>query len=102
MQGISTYWIRETLKSTKKIKISTSWRLTKFEHALDVICSSETSEMAPLTDSKQQDRLLQGMIELYDNQVLTDVILVAEGKGIACHRSVLAASSLYFRYDCSL
>ncbi len=55
------------------------------------------SEMAPLTDSKQQDRLLRGMIELYDNQMLTDVILVAEGKDIACHRSVLAASSLYFR-----
>ncbi|KAI0226677.1 Kelch-like protein 40 [Lamellibrachia satsuma] len=53
--------------------------------------------MAPLTDSKQHERLLCGMIELYDNQTLTDVILMAEGKEIACHRSVLAASSPYFR-----
>ncbi|XP_067649785.1 kelch-like protein 41 [Haliotis asinina] len=47
--------------------------------------------------NSQQQHLLEGIQELFTSKELTNVILVAEDKDLHCHRSVLAASSPYFR-----
>ncbi|KAJ8313496.1 hypothetical protein KUTeg_008057 [Tegillarca granosa] len=49
-----------------------------------------------LTINKQQQKLLQGIYQLYKENQLYDVILVVEGKEYPCYKNVLAASSQYF------
>ena len=43
------------------------------------------------------DSLLQGFKSLYDSQLLCDLTLVAEDKSFLVHKTVMAASSDYFR-----
>ncbi|KAL8576311.1 hypothetical protein ACOMHN_006234 [Nucella lapillus] len=47
--------------------------------------------------NSQQQRVLQGLQDLYASGMLTDVTLVAGDTHVHCHRTVLAASSPYFR-----
>jgi len=46
---------------------------------------------------QQNERLFNGLREMYNNKFLFDYVLVVEGKGIPCHKCVLYASSPYFR-----
>jgi len=46
---------------------------------------------------QQNERLFNGMKEMYNNKFLFDYILVVEGKGVPCHKCALYASSPYFR-----
>ena len=46
----------------------------------------------------QQQQLLSGLLELHRNQQLVDVTICAENEKFPCHKTVLAASSPYFRY----
>nr|XP_056720959.1 kelch-like protein 2 [Euleptes europaea] len=44
-----------------------------------------------------KNHIIQGIKQLYENQQLCDVTLVAEGRKFPCHRAILASASLYFR-----
>ena len=46
---------------------------------------------------QQNERLCNGLKEMYNNKFLFDYVLVVEGKGVPCHKCVLYASSPYFR-----
>jgi len=46
---------------------------------------------------QQNERLFNGMKEMYNNKFLFDYVLVVEGKGVPCHKCALYASSPYFR-----
>ncbi len=46
---------------------------------------------------RYQARLLKGIQKLFKPDKLTDVVLVAEGQTIPCHKVMLAAASEYFR-----
>lgn len=54
------------------------------------------AEEIPRLD-QQDERLVQGLADMYFNKFLFDFVLVVEGKGIPCHKCVLYASSPYFR-----
>uniref|UniRef100_UPI00358EB069 kelch repeat and BTB domain-containing protein 2 isoform X1 n=2 Tax=Myxine glutinosa TaxID=7769 RepID=UPI00358EB069 len=63
------------------------------EHAM-----SEEEEPSVVQVSTQYAvSLLEKLHGFYERSVLTDVVLVAEGAEFPCHRTVLAASSAYFR-----
>ena len=48
-------------------------------------------------DEERSDSCLRGFLALYDQQLLCDVTLVAQGQDFQCHRAMLAASSPYFQ-----
>ena len=48
-------------------------------------------------DEERSDACLRGFMTLYEQQVLCDVTLVAQGQDFQCHRAMLAASSPYFQ-----
>ncbi|XP_046350068.2 kelch-like protein 41 [Haliotis rufescens] len=66
-----------------------------FHCIADIFRSNYASRKS--TMNSQQQHLLEGIQELFTCKELTNVILVAEDKDLHCHRSVLAASSPYFR-----
>ncbi len=49
-----------------------------------------------LCDNTYQQRTWSGMGELFQSEKLSDVMLMAEGQSIACHKFLLAAASEYF------
>ena len=48
-------------------------------------------------DGKRSDACLRGFGALFEQQVLCDVTLEAQGEGFGCHKAMLAASSPYFQ-----
>ncbi len=58
------------------------------------------------SDGNYQARVWKGMGKLFQQETLSDVMLMAEGRSIPCHKFLLAASSEYFHnrlaggFDC--
>lgn len=42
--------------------------------------------------------LLEQLKSFYEQQLLTDIVLIVEGTEFPCHKMVLATCSSYFRY----
>ncbi len=51
-----------------------------------------------ISDSAYRPEIWNGMGKLFQQETLSDVMLMAEGQSIACHKFLLAAASEYF-YD---
>ncbi|XP_070539049.1 kelch-like protein 24a [Ptychodera flava] len=66
---------------------------THIETAMDPLDKSRLH----FTDQVYSKYLVNGFNELWKNKVLTDVVISVTGRDFQCHKSVLAASSTYFR-----
>lgn len=58
---------------------------------------SQTETSLQFCDAKRSDACLRGFSSLYDQQILCDVTLEAQGQSFPCHKAMLAASSPYFQ-----
>ncbi len=60
-------------------------------------CSIATKEFGSGTsDCNYQSRVWKDMGKLFQHETLSDVMLMAEGQSIPCHKFLLAAASEYF------
>ncbi len=55
-----------------------------------------------ISDSAYRQQTWTGMGRLFQQEKLSDVMLMAEGQSIPCHKFLLAASSQYFHNRCVL
>ena len=64
--------------------------------------SSPRDQGCQFFDKERSDACLRGFHSLFEQQVLCDVTLVAQGEDFQCHRAMLAASSPYFQVGITL